>query len=139
MSIEIRHAVQIQCPVRDAYEALTIATKVIRFFPNEAHGDMKTGTVIEWKWGQQLCPVTVLDMVENEKVVLSWQAFNVDYDTVVTFTFDEKEGKTKVTVRESGWESSEKEIRSIIEHSAGWMHFLLCMKAHIEHGIDLRA
>lgn len=138
MSIDVKHSVLINCNIIAAYEAFTSAANIVHFFPNEAKGDMKTGTVVEWTWGNQMCPVTVLDIVDNEKVVFSWQAFNVEYDTITTFTFEEKDGKTKVTARETGWGMGDSDLKSVIEHSAGWMHCLLCMKAWLEHGIDLR-
>jgi len=138
MSIEFKHAVIINCSLQTAYQAIVLAESIVRFFPTEASGNMEAGKVIEWKWGTQQCDIKVSELEVNKCIKFDWQAHKVDYDTSTVIELEEKDSKTKVIVKESGWLQDEEGITSAIEHSAGWMHFLLCMKTWLEHGIDLR-
>lgn len=139
MAIEFKHAVLIKCDIQTAYEAIVRASNIVRFFPTEASGDLEAGKTVIWKWGtQQQCDVKVVEMEENKRIEFLWLAHKVEYETLAVIELEEKDSKTKVLVRESGWLSDDAGIVSSLEHSAGWMHFLLCMKVWLEHGIDLR-
>lgn len=139
MSIEFKHAVTINCDTKTAYEAIVLAKNIVNFFPNESSGDLQVGSLVEWTWDTMKCPVTVNELEENKRISFSWQAYKIDYDTTSIIELEEKGAATKVSVKEYGWKEDENSIASAVEHSSGWMHFLLCMKAWVEHGIDLRA
>jgi uncharacterized protein YndB with AHSA1/START domain len=49
------------------------------------------------------------------------------------------DGATMVQISESGWRDTPKGIESSYSNCGGWMHMMCCMKAYVEHRINLRA
>lgn len=45
---------------------------------------------------------------------------------------------TLVRITESGWPLDESGVLKCMGQTEGWTHFLCCLKAYVEHGIDLR-
>ena len=39
---------------------------------------------------------------------------------------------------ESGWPPDDQGIQRCLEQMQGWVHMLCCLKAYLEHGINLR-
>ncbi|MEL6875909.1 MAG: SRPBCC domain-containing protein, partial [Pseudomonadota bacterium] len=95
-------------------------------------------------------PVEVLDVVENEKIVLQWEAFEesgddgdvtgAGYHTRMTIEFTAlEEGRTLVTIAEQGWREDEHGLKSSYGNCEGWTQMLCSLKMWVEHGINLRA
>ena len=83
--------------------------------------------------------MTVLEAVPPSLLVLRWQAFQVPEETTVRFDLQSQaDGSTIVSIAESGWEPAQAGLDSAFEHCAGWQHLLMCLKAWVQHGIDLR-
>ena len=77
----------------------------------------------------------------NRTIVFTWPAFQVKTITRVTMRFEPAgANKTKVAIHESGWEDDPagSGAKSAFEHCAGWQHMLLCLKARLRFGVDLR-
>ena len=47
-------------------------------------------------------------------------------------------GATVVHINESGWPPDAEGIANCVRQTQGWMHMLCCLKAWLEHGINLR-
>ena len=70
----------------------------------------------------------------NRSISFVW-----DPETLVTFTLEpQQDNSTVVRVQEAGKEFSEQNLEWALENTAGWANFLACMKAYLEHGIQLR-
>lgn len=48
------------------------------------------------------------------------------------------DGATLVTIAEAGWREGEAGLRKSYLNCEGWSQMLCCMKAYLEHGINLR-
>jgi hypothetical protein len=48
------------------------------------------------------------------------------------------DGGTLVRVVEGGWRESPQGLRSSYLNCSGWTQMLCCLKAHAEHGVNLR-
>jgi len=87
----------------------------------------------------------VEEVVKNDTIRFLWDAANPrkngePYKTTVEFTFKEiGPSNTLVTISEWGWEESDTGYLDSRGNSQGWMNMLTCMKAFVEHGINLRA
>lgn len=139
--LRIQHSVTIAKPRETVFQAFVQPDQLARYFVSRSSGPLEAGKTVVWTWErEQVSDDThCVELVPNERVVLAWKAYKIDYQTRFTLSVqDAGEGRTKVTVEETGWRRDEPGIDSAIEHSAGWMHMLLCMKAYLEHGIDLR-
>jgi uncharacterized protein YndB with AHSA1/START domain len=133
--------IQVNKPVREVYEAIVDPHKLSTFFTETASGWLEPDTTVKWTWeGGIESDTHVEHVVREQRITLSWKAFEVDYDTQCEFKFEPSEdGKsTTVHVTESGWQKDEKGYASSYEHCSGWTHMLLSLKARLEHDIDLR-
>jgi hypothetical protein len=45
---------------------------------------------------------------------------------------------TMFSISESGWHRDDPGLKASHENCGGWQHMALCLKAFLEHGIDLR-
>ena len=49
-----------------------------------------------------------------------------------------EDGSSLGGVSEGGWRNDESGTRSSYRNCGGWMHMACCMKAYLDHGINLR-
>ncbi len=137
---------QITRPVADVYDAIVSSNRLTRYFTNSSSGDLKEGESITWTWNDWGdFPVTVRKMVTNEMIVLAleskiWKKTKEgSYEVLVIFEFEELEdGATMLSISEEGWKTDAEGLKGSHDNCGGWMHMLMCLKAYIEHGIDLR-
>lgn len=73
-------------------------------------------------------------VIENKKLVYTWNANFISADTLVTIELDEKDGKTEVTLTHTGWDNipvDREERRNA--HSEGWdIRFVQKLKEVVE-------
>ena len=76
----------------------------------------------------------VEDVIENKKLVYTWNAGFINADTVVAIELEEKDGKTEVTLTHSGWEKlAANQEQSKTAHSEGWdIRFVQKLKEVVE-------
>jgi hypothetical protein len=43
-----------------------------------------------------------------------------------------------LSISEQGWKTDAPGIKGSLDNCGGWTHMAMCLKAYIEHGIDLR-
>jgi uncharacterized protein YndB with AHSA1/START domain len=60
------------------------------------------------------------------------------YEVLVIFEFEELEDGTMLSISEQGWKTDAPGIKGSLDNCGGWTHMAMCLKAYIEHGIDLR-
>lgn len=132
-------------PVAEVFEAVADPAKLSRYFTTGgARGRMEKGATVFWSFhdfpGE--FPVRITDAVANEKLVFQWAANegpDAAYDTTVTFRFEGlDDGRTLVTVTEEGWRETPGGLKASYGNCQGWMQMLCCLKAWMEHGINLR-
>jgi len=152
MELKFKVAARIAKPLEEVYEAVVNPDHLSAYFTTGgAKGRMEKGSTVIWDFhdfpGQ--FPVKVIDAVLNEKIVLDWEATNGDgepcdapgagYDIRMTMEFESLEdGRTLITINESGWRSDEAGLKSSYGNCEGWMQMLCSLKAWMEYGINLR-
>jgi len=81
--------------------------------------------------------VKILDVVPEHRLVFTWGV--AEQETRVTIEMEtDGPGTTAVTVTEGSWEPDEAGIKSYGGQIQGWTSVLFCLKASLEHDIDLR-
>ena len=125
-------------PVEEVFDHIVEPGLLSSYFTSEASGPLIVGAQVKWSWPSgQSETVDVEEVETNKRVVFRWKAFQVQTRTSVTIALEALEpGRTEVTIEEEGW--NEGEAASAFEHCAGWEHMLLCLKARMAFGIDLR-
>lgn len=137
--IKFTVAVRIAKPIEEVFKAFTDNEILSSYFVTAASAPIKAvGDKITWSWGEHKTDITVTEFEENKKVSFTWPAYKVDYELNCTFEFETVDGKTRVVVTEEGWKDDEAGINSSLMNNAGWKDMLLCMKAWVMYGVDLR-
>lgn len=129
-------------PVAEVFEAVVNPKKLTGYFVKTASGPLTEGTTVIWTFVEapEDSPVKVRQVVPNERIVLAWEATERGYDTQVVMEFKPLDGgATMVQISESGWQKTPKGFESAFGNCGGWMHMICCLKAYLEHGINLRA
>jgi len=138
---------RISRPVHDVFEAVADPKKLSGYFTTGgAKGRIEAGATVTWDFHDfpGAFPVHVAECIQDKKIVLKWGAADGDdesgnYETTVTMTFEELEdGRTLVSIHESGWRKTAAGRKASYGNCQGWTGMLCAMKVYIEHGINLR-
>jgi uncharacterized protein YndB with AHSA1/START domain len=133
---------KIRKPVQQVFEAVADPQKLTGYFTKTASGPLAEGTTVMWSFPEfpGEFPVKVREVVPNDRIVLEWESEEGGYDTRIEILFKPlDDGATMVQIRESGWPPTPKGVESSYRNCGGWMHMACCLKAYLEHGINLRA
>lgn len=125
-------------PIEEVFDHVVEPGLLSSYFTSEASGPLEPGKTVRWSWPSGETETVDVESVErNRRIAFTWKAFRVDTRTRVTIAFASPEtGRTEVVIAEEGWDAAES--ASAFEHCAGWEHMLLCLKARMAFGIDLR-
>ena len=153
MELKFQVAIRIARPVHEVFEAVADPNQLSHYFTTGgAKGRLETGATVMWDFHDfpGAFPVEVVDVVPDEKIVLRWGANEgqpvpgepvtpVDYQTQVVMTFEGLEdGRTLISVSESGWRETVGGLRGSYGNCMGWTQMICALKAWLEHGINLR-
>ena len=132
-------------PVDEVFSAIVNPDILREFFCNESSGALERGQRIVWSWNEWGdFPVEVKEVVSGQRIVLElkpadWKKTSADSDAVaVILEFEPQDGKTLLKISEAGWKTDADGLKGSHENCGGWQHMALCLKAYLEHGIDLR-
>jgi uncharacterized protein YndB with AHSA1/START domain len=143
MAFEFEVYGKIARPVAVVFNAVTDPGELSSYFTTGgASGPLREGATVQWDFADfpGAIPVRVTRLVPNERIELSWEAGERGYDTRVVMTFDAIDaGTTLVRISESGWRDTQKGQESSYQNCFGWSQMLCCLKAWVEHRINLRA
>jgi uncharacterized protein YndB with AHSA1/START domain len=138
---------KIMRPVADVYDAIVSSDKLCNYFTNEASDDFEEGKVVRWRWDhyEKELPVVVDKLVANKLIQLTldsgvWEKTTTEsYPVQVIFELEELEdGNTMLSISEEGWKTDADGLKGSHDNCGGWTHMAMCLKAWLEHGIDLR-
>ena len=138
-TLEIKVALQIQKPVQEVFEAIVDPEKMSNYFISKSSGKMEEGKQIKWCFPEFDIgfPIRVGKIEKNKYISYYW---NVDdKELIVEMTLTSKEDKgTLVTITEKSMENDKAGIKWLMGNTGGWANFLVCLKAYLEYGINLR-
>tara|TARA_B100000929_G_scaffold287926_1_gene275443 strand:+ start:564 stop:1022 length:459 start_codon:yes stop_codon:yes gene_type:complete len=139
--LEIKTTLQISKPLGTVFEAIINPKKMSHYFISESTGRMETGKNIIWKFPEfddMDVPVKVIKTIPDELINFEWEG-SKDQILEVKITLEEKSGNaTLVTIREGKMQATVEGIAWYGRNTEGWANFLACLKAYLEHGINLR-
>jgi len=158
--MELQFSVQtkIQKLVKDVFDAVYNPGKLSGYFTSGgSNGPLDEGATVLWTFndaGPQpiTVPVKVEKTVRNRLIRFSWAASEGVYDpvtgsvphpggynTTVEMTFESLgENETLVRIIEGKWRSTQEGLQGSYGNCQGWTHMSMCLKAYLEHGINLR-
>jgi uncharacterized protein YndB with AHSA1/START domain len=153
MELRFKVSGRIARPVHEVFEAVVDPEQLSRYFTTGgAKGRLETGATVQWDFADfpGAFPVEVAEVVPDRRIVLRWEANEeppaggaggggASYLTTVTMEFEPlDDGRTLVSIAEEGWRATEAGQRASYGNCEGWTGALCCMKAWLEHGINLR-
>jgi uncharacterized protein YndB with AHSA1/START domain len=131
-------------PRHEVFEAVADPKELSSYFTTGgASARLEQGQTVTWDFADfpGAFPVSVTEVVPDEKIVFRWKANepDTDYELQVTMRFTEiEEGRTKVEVEEAGWHSTEAAVKASYGNCMGWSQMLCALKMWVEHRINLR-
>ncbi len=145
MALAFKVSGRIARPVHDVFEAVADPDQLSAYFTtNGAKGRLEAGATVIWDFADfpGAFPVHVVDVEQDRRIVLRWQAADDasdPYETTVTIDFEPLEdGRTLVTIAEEGWRETDAAQQASYGNCEGWTGMLCALKIWLEHGINLR-
>jgi uncharacterized protein YndB with AHSA1/START domain len=126
-------ALHIRRPVGEVFRAFTDPDVTTKFWFTKSSGPLRPGATVRWEWEMYGVgtDVTVKDLVENERILVEWDA---DAPTSVEWKFREENGVTRVEVTH---DTRDDVAATAIDSMQGFSWLLAGAKAWLEHGIRL--
>ncbi len=136
MKLSAKATIQIQKPIEEVFEGIVNPDKMTHYFISESTGRLETGAELSWKFPEfpERFPIKDIQTENNKLVSFVW-----DNETIVSIFLEaQPDQSTVVKVSESEKEFNENNLKWALGNTEGWANFLACMKAYLEHGIELR-
>jgi uncharacterized protein YndB with AHSA1/START domain len=128
-------------PKAEVFHSVVDPDILSSYFTKSSSGPMKKGAALKWTWpgADEEGIFYVDDVIAEEKIESHWQAWKVEYDVNTKFEFIAKDDNTTVVqITESGFHNDDIGHESAFGQCQGWTHMLMCLKARLEFGIDIR-
>ncbi|MFC5345769.1 SRPBCC domain-containing protein [Brevundimonas staleyi] len=154
MELKFEVSMRVSRPVHEVFEAVADPAKLSGYFTTGgAVGRLATGQTVQWEFADfpGAFPVEVVEVVQDRKIVLKWEAnegvpdenqpvVDAGYWTRVTMNFSPLDGDTRTLVRiaEEGWRETPTGLKASYGNCMGWSQMLAALKAYVEYGINLR-
>ncbi|MFD2517807.1 SRPBCC domain-containing protein [Salinimicrobium flavum] len=138
--LKISTAIQIARPVNDVFEAILEPDNMSNYFIAESSGRMEEGKTLQWKFPEfdEWVEIEVVEITTDEYISFQWEG-SKDKKLLVEITLLPMNGNsTLARVTEGEMEPDETGIKWLAQNTEGWANFLACLKAYLEHGINLR-
>ncbi len=137
--LEIKVALQILKPANAVFDAIIDPEHMSNYFISKSTGKMAEGKTLTWKFPEFEAefPIHVEKIEQDRYISYRWE---VDGEMLlVEMTLEPTEGDaTVVTITEKGRDNDEAGLKWLKGNTGGWANFLACLKAYLEHGINLR-
>lgn len=144
MELKFEVKTRILRPITEVFDAVYNPSKLSGYFTTgEASGPLDEGTTVTWAFAdnpgdeKRRFPVTVEKVVPNELIVLGWEG-SKGLQTRVEMNFEASDNSTIVTIQETGWRETQKDLNSSYGNCMGWSQMVSALKAFVEYGINLR-
>ncbi len=145
MELKFTVSAHVLKPVREVFEAVADPARLSHYFTTGgAVGRLETGKTVQWDFADfpGAFPVEVIEAEQDKRIVIRWGEDKPDgseYRTEVVFEFKPlDDGRTLVTITESGWEDTESGRKASYGNCMGWSQMLCALKCWVERGFNLR-
>jgi uncharacterized protein YndB with AHSA1/START domain len=133
---EVRRTIEIRAPRQRVWAALTEPNEILGWFPTErAEIDLRPGGEASFVWDES-SDEAIVDIVEPpDRLVFRWRPAGLDRPyTTVSFSLEEIEDGTRLTLVETGFASLPDQIREQSQkgNDEGWRKELEELKTYLE-------
>jgi uncharacterized protein YndB with AHSA1/START domain len=124
-------------PIADVLEAIVDPARMSKYFISNGSARMESGKHVDWEWSDVGAKLDInIRHVGPDRVTFIWSA--TGEPTQVTLALSADGDGTKIVATELPFELSEEAAARAIGQTQGWTDFCCCLKAYLQHGIDLR-
>jgi len=126
-------------PAHQVFEAIVNPEKMNEYFITTSTGRMESAKTLTWSWEDfdASHEVKVKDVEKDKLISFTWEGSGGECLVVITIE-PKGENQTLVKITESDWPADFKGAMSCMGQVEGWTHFLCCLKAYLEYGVNLR-
>lgn len=137
-NLKVETKLKISKTAHEIYDAIIDPTIMSHYFISRGSAKMESGKTIHWDFADAGATVDIkVQKLEKDKYIsFLWSA--IGNETLVTITLQPMENATLIKITEDGWNNDQEGAAKCINQSKGWVFLLCCLKAYLEHGIDLR-
>lgn len=139
INVEVNVQDRVLKPVGEVFAAIVDPAKMSGYFISGGSGPMKAGATVEWQFadvGGSLS-VDVQEIDDNRRIAFDWTASGVKARVTISLEAPDP-NTTLVSINEAAWPMDREGVARALQQTAGWTDFLCCMKAYLQHGINLR-
>jgi len=137
--LQVNTQLRIAVEASEVYEAIVDPDRMSGYFISSGTNRLDAAQEITWRWADVNVEASVKPRNLEEDKLISFLWSSGTEESLVTITLKKLETHaTLVMVNESGWPADTQGIQRCIGQTQGWMHMLCCLKAYLEHGINLR-
>ena len=137
---------RISRPASDVFDAIVNNNRICQYFTDKTSGPLAEGDTVVWSWEQWgEYPVVVKEIAENQLIHLQlnskdWKKTESENYTVDVFLelVELDKDSTMLSISEQGWKTDRPGLKGSHDNCSGWTHMAACLKAWLEHSIDLR-
>ncbi|HEX2853732.1 MAG TPA: SRPBCC domain-containing protein [Opitutaceae bacterium] len=136
--LEVKTQLRIAKSPRAVYEAIVDPKKMSGYFISSGTARLDRAETVTWRWadvGAELV-ITPQAAKKNRLVSFLWDASGAQ--ARVTIELVRNGSSTLVKVCERGWPPDREGIKRCLGQMQGWSNMLCCLKAYLEHAINLR-
>lgn len=138
--LQINTAIQISKPKEEVFEAIIDPDKMSNYFISESSGRIEEGKSLTWKFPEfeEEFSIRVLKTSPSEHISYEWEGAKGKMLQVDIHLTDRPNNSTLDKISEGKMKNNEEGIKWLAGNTEGWANFLACLKAYVEHGINLR-
>jgi uncharacterized protein YndB with AHSA1/START domain len=129
----------IRKPVAEVFAAFVDPTITSRFWFTKGSDPLTAGARVQWDWELYgfSTQATVLELVQNERILVEWSAG--EHATTIDWRFTSRaDGTTFVSITNAGFQGTDDErVAQALGSVEGFTFVLAGAKALLEHGIEL--
>jgi uncharacterized protein YndB with AHSA1/START domain len=125
-------------PPAEVFDAIVDPAKMTQYFITRGSSRLTREGKVTWEWADvdAKLEVEIAQYEQDRKIGLAWSA--TGYPTKVTLMVEPDGTGTKLTAAEAPFALTEDGARRAMQQTQGWTDFCCCLKAYLDHGIDLR-
>lgn len=138
--LEIKTGIQISEPPHEVFEAIVDPSEMSNYFISSSTGRMEEGKDLEWHFAEFGEPVKVhvVQVTKDQYISFKWEGAKGENLLVEISLLPMPENSTLVKITEGKMPNNKKGVKWLAQNTEGWANFLACLKAFVEHEINLR-
>ncbi|MCE3278450.1 MAG: hypothetical protein K0S44_641 [Bacteroidetes bacterium] len=138
--LQIKVGLQIESSANDVFEAIVDPAKMSNYFIGKGSARMEQGKEVIWNFAEFDLDIPVkVSKIEKDKFISFTWSDEEKRELVVEMKLTPvTDTNTLIQITESGHVNNESGIKWLAGNTEGWANFVACLKAYVEHGINLR-